>query len=89
MGNEIIYNTEVLISNLCDNNDAYILVKSNLTIAGNIAARVAFKNYTPFNMCIAKIYGTTIAVTSDLHSVMQMYSLIEHSSNYSATTSKL
>ena len=27
VGNKIIYNTEVLKSNLCDYNDAYILVK--------------------------------------------------------------
>ena len=27
VGNEIIYNTEVLKSNLCDYNDAYILVR--------------------------------------------------------------
>ena len=30
--NEIIYNTEVLKSNLCDYNDAYILVRGNITI---------------------------------------------------------
>ena len=28
-GNEIIYNTEVLKSNLCDHNDAYILVRGD------------------------------------------------------------
>ena len=28
-GNEIIYNTEVLQSNLCDYNDAYILVRGD------------------------------------------------------------
>ena len=32
-GNEIIYNTEVLKSNLCDYNDAYILVQSDITVA--------------------------------------------------------
>ena len=30
--NEIIYNTEVLKSNLCDYNNAYILVRGNITI---------------------------------------------------------
>ena len=29
-GNEIIYNTEVLKSNLCDYNDAYILVRGDV-----------------------------------------------------------
>ena len=32
VGNEIIYNTEVLKSNLCDYNDAYILVRGNITV---------------------------------------------------------
>ena len=31
VGNEIIYNTEVLKFNLCDYNDAYISVKGNIT----------------------------------------------------------
>ena len=48
VGNKIIYNTEVLKSNLCDYNDAYILVRDIILISGNIAARVAFKNCAPF-----------------------------------------
>ena len=31
-GNEITYNTRVLKSNLCDYNDAYILVTRNITV---------------------------------------------------------
>ena len=38
VGNKIIYSTEVLKFNLCDFDNAYILLKSNITIAGNIAA---------------------------------------------------
>ena len=34
VGNEIIYNTEVLKSNFCNYNDAYILVRGNITIIG-------------------------------------------------------
>ena len=30
LGKEIIYNTEVLTSNLCDYNDAYVWVKGNI-----------------------------------------------------------
>ena len=33
--NEIIYNTEVLKSNLCDYNDTYILVTVYLTVTAN------------------------------------------------------
>ena len=32
LGNEIIYNTEVLNSNLCDYKNTYILVEGNITI---------------------------------------------------------
>ena len=35
VGIEIILNTEVLKSNLCDYNDAYILVRGNFTIIGH------------------------------------------------------
>ena len=45
--NETIYNTEALKSNVCDFNDAYILVKHSVKIAGIIVARVAFKNCAP------------------------------------------
>ena len=31
-GNEMIYNTEVLKYNLCDYNEAYILVRGDITI---------------------------------------------------------
>ena len=31
-GNKVIYGTEVLKSNLCDYNNAYILVKHNITV---------------------------------------------------------
>ena len=43
VGSEIIYNTEVLKSNLCDYNNAYILVRGNITITEHQATQVAFK----------------------------------------------
>ena len=43
VGNEIIYNTEALKSNLCDYNDAYTLARGDITIKGrNQATYVAF-----------------------------------------------
>ena len=57
-------------SNLCDYSDAYILVRGNITIAGNIAARVTFKYYTPFTKSITKIDGSTKDEPEDLHLVM-------------------
>ena len=35
--NEITYNTEVLKSNLCDYNDAYILVRGDITVTSSPA----------------------------------------------------
>ena len=59
LGSEIICNTEVLKSNLCDYNDAYILVRGNITIAGsNLSTQAAFKNCALFTKCITKIDGT-------------------------------
>ena len=37
VGNKIIYNTEVLKFDLGDYSDAYILVRGNITMAGNTA----------------------------------------------------
>ena len=54
-GNEIIYNTEVLKSNLCDYNDGNILVRGDITVRVNHETQVAFKNYAPFTKCITKI----------------------------------
>ena len=59
IGNEITRNTEVLKSNLCVYNDAYILVKGDIiTIAFNNRTAIAFKNRAPFVKCITKINGT-------------------------------
>ena len=51
-----ICNKEVLKSNLCNYNDAYILIRSGININGqNQATEVIFKNYAPFIKCITKI----------------------------------
>ena len=85
VGNEIIYNTEVLKYNLCDYNNAYTLVRSNITIIGHQATEVVFKNCAPSTKCITKINGTTIDNAEDWDLVMPMYNLIEYSSNYCST----
>ena len=54
-GNEIIFNKRVLKSNLYDYNDAYILVRGKITIAGNVAARVAVENCAPFTSVSQKL----------------------------------
>ena len=47
-GNEIVNNTEVLKSNLCDYSDAYILVSGDITVTVVEVTLIAFKNYAPF-----------------------------------------
>ena len=47
-GNEIIYSTTMLKSNFCDYNDAYILVRADISvIRRNAASQVAIKNCAP------------------------------------------
>ena len=74
----MIYNTEVLKSNLYDYHDSYILVSGNITFIGHVVTRVAFKNCAPFTKCIT-IDGTTVDDAEDLDLVMPMYNLLEYS----------
>ena len=71
------------MSNICDNNDAYIPVKCNITLIGHNRTQTAFKNCSPFSKCITKIDGTTTADAEDLHFVMPLYNLLEFSSSNS------
>ena len=87
--NEIIYNTEVLKSNLCDYSIAYILVKGDITVAAAPAIQLSFKNRAPYIECITRLDGTTIDNAEDLDFVMPVYNLIEYSSNYFETTRSL
>ena len=89
VGNEITCNTEVLKSNLCDCNDAYILVSGDITVTAAGATQVAFKNCAPFTTCIRKVDGTIIDDAGDLGLVIPMYNLIEYSSNCSEKTGSL
>ena len=70
LGNATIYDAEVLKSNLCNYNDAYI----------------SFKNCAPFTISIINIDRTTTYDAEDLDLVMPIYNLIEYSSNYPETT---
>ena len=87
-GNEVIYNTEVLKYNLCDYNDAYILVRRDITVTSARATQVSFKNCELLTKCITKIDETTIDDSEDSDLVMPMYKT-EYSSNKSETTGSL
>ena len=99
-GNNIKFKSTMLRYNLCDYEDAYILVKGTITITGqgnNDAARqaderekgVIFKNCAPFTECISRINNTDIDNAKDIDIVMPMYNLIEYSDNYSKTSGSL
>ena len=53
--NETNYNTEILKSNLCDYNDAYILVRGDISVVSAPTTQVASKIFVPFTKCITKI----------------------------------
>ena len=90
---EIRIKTSMLRSDLCDFNDAYIVVKGTITVTNpNNAKRnkaVTFKNNAPFINCISKINGIKIDNAEDLDVVMPMYNLLEYSKNYRKTTGSL
>ena len=79
VGKKIIYNAEVLKSNLCD----FIFARGDITDAAAPATQVSFKSCAPFTKCITKIDGTTTNNAEDLDLVMPMYNLREYGSNYS------
>ena len=86
----IRFKTPILMSNLCDYSDAYILVKSTITVTGNHPRDTQnrpfiLKNNAPFISCITRINGELIEDADDLDIVMPMYNLLEYSKNYRKT----
>ena len=69
-GNEITYNAEVLKSNLCDYNNACILIRVDITVTAGGATQVSFKNWATLTTCITKIDGTRMDDAEDLHLAM-------------------
>ena len=84
-----ISTSQVLKSNLCEFNDAYILVRGGTTINEHNATQVVFKNCAPNTKCITKIDGTIIGDAGDSNLVIPLYNLIEHSSEYPETMGSL
>ena len=89
---EVRIKTSMLRSDLCDFNDAYIVVKGTITVGAQNNANnnnnnnnnkaVAFKSNAPFINCISKINGIKIDNAEDLDAVMPIYNLLEYSKNY-------
>ena len=77
----------MLRPDLCNFNDANIVVKGDITLEGDNDANKrnknhAFKNNAPFINCISKINGVKIDNAEDLDVVMPMYNSLEYSKNY-------
>ena len=76
----------MLRSNLCDFNDAYIVVKGDIIVTEPDDAKrnkkVTFKNNASFINCISKINGMNIDNAEDLNVIMPMYNLLEYRKNY-------
>ena len=68
----IRFQTTMLISDLCDYSDAYIVVKGR-------NKKLLFKNHVSFRSCIAKISNLFIDITEDFDIVIHMYNLLEYS----------
>ena len=85
----------MLRSDLCDCNDAYIVVKGIVTVSANQRDRdkmnrqVILKNNAPFISCISKINGVFVENAEDLDIVMPMYNLLEYNKNYLKTSGSL
>ena len=67
-GNKVIYNTEILKSNLFYYSDAYILVKGDFTTVVDNGTQVEFKNCAPFTKCNTKLDGTKITARKTMFS---------------------
>ena len=83
---EIRFKTPILRSDLCDFNDAYIIVtgKSTVTNPNNNAydKKISLKDNAPFFSCILKINNTLIENAEDLHVVIPLYNLLKYNKSY-------
>ena len=92
---QIRFTTSMLRSDLCDFDDAYIVVKGIVTVSvderdrDEMNRQVILKNNAPFISCISKIKGVRVENAEDLDIVMSMYNLLEYSKNYSKTSASL
>ena len=84
----------MLRSDLCDDSDAYIVVKGRISVRGTNDAnkrnkKLTFKNNAPFRSCISKINNTFIDNAEGLDIIMLTYSLLEHNDNCFMTSGNL
>ena len=88
---DIRFKTNQLRNDLCDFNDAYIVVTGKITVTnpGNddvCNRKVSFKNSTLFFNCTLQINSQLIEDPQDLDIVILMYNLLYYSKNFRKTT---
>ena len=84
------YDTRVLMPNLCDYAEAYILFDGTIRAANAVnATRLALKNCAPFTKCTLEINDEHVDTPENLDIVMPMYNLIEYSDNYQDSSATL
>ena len=84
------YDTRVLKPNLCDYEEAYILVDGTIrAAAANANTRLALKNCVSFTKCNLEINYEHVDTAENLDTVMPMYNLIEYSDNYQDSSATL
>ena len=75
VNSQIKFKTTMLKSSLCDDSDAYILVKGTITVddisvggaaASNTNKKVIFKHYAPFTNCTSEINNTQVDDAKDV-----------------------
>ena len=81
---QIRFKTLMIQLDLCDYNQAYVVVKEIITVeeANNRDIKnssLEFKTNEPFISCISKINSVLIKNTEDLDIVVPMYNLTEYS----------
>ena len=86
----------MIISNLCDYSDVYIVVKRTIDLLSAAANEndkaekdVVFKNNGPFRSCMTKINNTLMENAEDLDIIIPMYNLLEYSHNHSMASGTL
>ena len=88
---DIRFKTNQLRNDLCDFNDAYIVVTGKITATNpgndNVYSRkVSFKNSASFFSCTLRIKSQLIEDAQDLDIVIPMYCLLYYSKNFRKTT---
>ena len=84
----------MLISDLCDYSDAYVVAKGRTSVTGtNIAnkrnKKLTLKNNAPFRSHISKINNIFVDNPEDFDIFILMYNLLEYNHNYSMSSGSL